>query len=199
MLKSNLSTRPFYNDRLVSLAILAGLVAGLALTAFNVTQILSLTEERSVYTQQIERDRAEAARIRTAADAVQGSVDQQQLRMLAGSTREANGLIDQRTFSWTGFFETVEQTLPLDARLIAVAPRVERGNILIAVVVVAKSVGDLQAFTEALQNTGEFYDVLVAADQLNDDGTHTATIQTGYLPARAMASPSARSAGRGGP
>jgi hypothetical protein len=199
MLKSNLSTRPFYNDRLVSLAILAGLVAGLALTAFNVTQILSLTEERSVYTQQIERDRAEAARIRTAADAVQGSVDQQQLRMLAGSTREANGLIDQRTFSWTGFFETVEQTLPLDARLIAVAPRVERGNILIAVVVVAKSVGDLQAFTEALQNTGEFYDVLVAADQLNDDGTHTATIQTGYLPARAMASPSARSAGRGRP
>jgi hypothetical protein len=199
MLKSNLSTRPFYNDRLVSLAILAGLVAGLALTAFNVTQIRSLTEERSVYTQQIDRDRAEAARIRTAADAVQGSVDQQQLRMLAGSTREANGLIDQRTFSWTGFFETVEQTLPLDARLIAVAPRVERGNILIAVVVVAKSVGDLQAFTEALQNTGEFYDVLVAADQLNDDGTHTATIQTGYLPARAMASPSARSAGRGGP
>jgi hypothetical protein len=199
MLKSNLSTRPFYNDRLVSLAILAGLVAGLALTAFNVTQILSLTEERSVYTQQIERDRAEAARIRTAADAVQGSVDQQQLRMLVGSTREANGLIDQRTFSWTGFFETVEQTLPLDARLIAVAPRVERGNILIAVVVVAKSVGDLQAFTEALQNTGEFYDVLVAADQLNDDGTHTATIQTGYLPARAMASPSARSAGRGRP
>jgi len=199
MLKSNLSTRPFYNDRLVSLAILAGLVAGLALTAFNVTQILSLTEERSVYTQQIGRDRAEAARIRTAADAVQGSVDQQQLRMLAGSTREANGLIDQRTFSWTGFFETVEQTLPLDARLIAVAPRVERGNILIAVVVVAKSVGDLQAFTEALQNTGEFYDVLVAADQLNDDGTHTATIQTGYLPARAMASPSARSAGRGRP
>ena len=199
MLKSNLSTRPFYNDRLVSLAILAGLVAGLALTAFNVTQILSLTEERSVYTQQIGRDRAEAARIRTAADAVQGSVDQQQLRMLVGSTREANGLIDQRTFSWTGFFETVEQTLPLDARLIAVAPRVERGNILIAVVVVAKSVGDLQAFTEALQNTGEFYDVLVAADQLNDDGTHTATIQTGYLPARAMASPSARSAGRGGP
>jgi len=199
MLKSNLSTRPFYNDRLVSLAILASLVAGLALTAFNVTQILSLTEERSVYTQQIERDRAEAARIRTAADAVQGSVDQQQLRMLAGSTREANGLIDQRTFSWTGFFETVEQTLPLDARLIAVAPRVERGNILIAVVVVAKSVGDLQAFTEALQNTGEFYDVLVAADQLNDDGTHTATIQTGYLPARAMASPSARSAGRGRP
>jgi hypothetical protein len=199
MLKSNLSTRPFYNDRLVSLAILAGLVAGLALTAFNVTQIRSLTEERSVYTQQIDRDRAEAARIRTAADAVQGSVDQQQLRMLAGSTREANGLIDQRTFSWTGFFETVEQTLPLDARLIAVAPRVERGNILIAVVVVAKSVGDLQAFTEALQNTGEFYDVLVAADQLNDDGTHTATIQTGYLPARAMASPSARSAGRGRP
>ena len=47
MLKGNLSTRPFYNERLVSLAF--GLIAVLAffLTVFNAGQLISLSRERA--------------------------------------------------------------------------------------------------------------------------------------------------------
>lgn len=182
MLRSNLSTRPFYNDRLVSLGIVAAIVLALALTAYNVSEIRSLSRERGVFADMIERDQIEAARLRTAAGAVQRSIDQQQLKVLGVSTREANRLIDQRTFSWTAFFEGVEKTLPLDARLVAVAPRAERGEIQIIMIVVVKSVADLKAFTDALQNTGMFYDVGPREEQVNDDGTITARIQGGYLP-----------------
>lgn len=181
MLRSNLSTRPFYNERLVSLAIALAALAGLALTAFNVTQIASLTRQRSVYARQIENDRNEAARIRTAAAAIQKSVDQRTLLVLKASTVEANGLIDQRTFSWTGFFELVETTLPFDVRLVAVSPRVEKGQFLITMVVIGRKLEDVQRFTDALQETGAFYDVGPSVQNLNEDGTLTATIQAGYL------------------
>jgi hypothetical protein len=207
MLRGNLSTRPFYNDRLVSLGILVAIVLTLALTAFNVTQIMSLTEQRSAYTTQIEHDRQEADRYRSSAAAIGKSIDQKQLTTLVASTREANRLIDQRTFSWTAFFDGVEKTLPLDARLVAVAPRVEKGAIQIVMIVVVKSVDDLEAFTKALENSGMFYDIGPREQTLNDDGTLTSRIQGGYLPpapapeAAAPAAPKAatRPGGRGRP
>ena len=204
MLRSNLSTRPFYNDRLVSLGILLVVVVTLALAAFNVTEIMSLTRERAVYAQQIEHDQNEAARYRAAAAAIQKSIDQKRLTALVASTREANRLIDQRTFSWTAFFAGVEKTLPLDARLVAVAPRVEKGAINIVMIVVFKSVGDIEAFTKALEDSGMFYDIGPREQTLNDDGTLTSRIQGGYLPPIAPPSvgpeagtPNPRAGGRG--
>jgi hypothetical protein len=108
MLKGNLSTRPFYNEKVVSLVL--GLVAlvAIALTVFNTLQLISLTRQRRVLNSHIARDRGEAARITGQADAIKRTVDQSRLLLLAGSTREANGLIDQRTFSWTEFFGLIE-------------------------------------------------------------------------------------------
>ena len=187
MLRSNLSTRPFYNERLASLAILLAILVALALTAFNVTRIVALTQQRSVFAAEIGRDQNEAARIRNAALAVQKSIDQQTMRTLVTQTREANGLIDARTFSWTAFFENIEKTLPLDARLVGVSPRVEKGQFLIAMAVIARTPDDLKAFTDALQGTGAFYDVGVATSQRNDDGTISARIEAGYLAPRTVA------------
>ena len=70
--------------------------------------------------------------------------------------------IDQRTFSWTAFFGLIEKTLPLDARLVAVSPRVERGVFKIVMLVVARRLSDVQEFIEKLKATGAFYDVVPA-------------------------------------
>jgi hypothetical protein len=199
VLRSNLSTRPFYNERLASLVILLAVLVAVALTAFNVTKIIALTGQRSVYASEIERDQNEAARIRSAATALQKSIDQQQMKTLVVQTREANGLIDARTFSWTSFFEQVEKTLPLDARIIGVTPRVEKQQIIIAIAVVSKRLEDLQAFTEALQATGVFYDIGVASQQLNEDGTFAARVEGGYLPARPAGVPAKTPVGKGRP
>lgn len=182
MLRGNLSTRPFYNERLVSLALGALAVVALALAAFNVSQLSSLSAERSELRGRIDANNAEAARIRTEADALQRSIDPMTLRALLGSTQEANRLIDERAFSWTVFFDYVEQTLPIDVRLVSVQPRVDRGVFVVTMLVIARQPAHLEAFVDNLSETGAFPDVFVTGQQRGDDGTFGATIQTGYAP-----------------
>jgi hypothetical protein len=182
VLKGNLSTRPFYNERLATLVIV--LVAGLAvlLTFFNATELVRLSSARRATQATIASDQQEAARIRGEATALQQSVDRVELGHLAVSTREANSLIDQRTFSWTAFIKLIEKTLPADVRLVMVSPRVEQGTFTVAMDVVARSLADVATFIEALRGTGAFYDAAPISQQPNDDGTYTATVQAGYLP-----------------
>ncbi len=181
MLRGNLSTRPFYNERLVTLLLLLGAVVTVALAIFNVTQIVALSRQRAAHKASEAQDRTEARRVRDAAAGLAKTVDPARLRYLSSATREANYLIDQRTFSWTAFFGHVEKTLPLDARLIAVSPRVEKGEFQIAMVVVARRRSEVRDFTEKLQATGAFYDVVTSGQQLNDDNSITATVIGTYL------------------
>src|SRR5262245_26581349 len=101
MLRGNLSTRPFYNERFVTIAMALIGLAAIALASVNVSELYALSKRRGELTAKISRDAAETRRIQSETDGLRRSVDANTLRTLAGSTREANGLIDQRTFSWT--------------------------------------------------------------------------------------------------
>lgn len=198
MLKGNLSSRPFYNERLVTLAIGVVALAALALAAFNVSQIVALSKRRSELTSRIARDAAETRRIQDETTALQHTVDIGTLRGLAGSTSEANALIDQRAFSWTVFFGLIEKKLPFDARLVAVSPKVDKGVFTVTMIVVAKTPADVAAFDDALQSDGTFYDVLPSAFQQNEDGTLTATVVSLYNPPTGVPKPP-KSTGKGQP
>ena len=180
MLRGNLATRPFYNERLVTLGIILGVVLVVALTAFNASQILSLSQQRAGFKSEQGRDDGEAATVNQGTLAVQKSVDQVRLAALARQTREANDLIDQRTFSWTVFLDNIEKTMPLDARLMSVAPRVNRGEFEISMAVNAKRFEELEDFVDKLLATGVFYDTIAGQTNQNDDGTYTARIMTRY-------------------
>ncbi|HEX5070918.1 MAG TPA: hypothetical protein VFV78_11950 [Vicinamibacterales bacterium] len=181
MLKGNLSTRPFYNEGLVNLLVLLAALGGIALTVFNVTRATQLSAERATFTQVRDTAAAEITAINAEIERQKKSVDQSAFFMLGAQTQEANSIIDERRFSWTVFFSLMEKTLPLDARLIAVAPRDERGVFRIELIVNAKTLPDIAAFLDALQQTGSFYDMATAAQQLNDDGTWTDTLSGSYL------------------
>lgn len=181
MLKSNLSTRPFYNEQLLNALLVLAAVAGLALAAFNATQLATLWSQRSAHSAKRDASKASADQIKAEAERDQQSVDRLALLSLGGATQEANSLIDERTFSWTVFFGLVEKTIPMDVRLIAVAPRDEKGSFSITMTVNAKTDEKLQAFIEALQATGSFYDLLPTGMTNIDDGTLNAVIQAGYV------------------
>src|SRR6185503_14990125 len=101
MLRANLSTRPFYNERLVTLLLVLVAVGVAALGWFNYSQFQRLSEQRRELNARIERDNAEVERIKGEAARVRQSVDYVALKKLAAETHDANLLIDQRTFSWT--------------------------------------------------------------------------------------------------
>ena len=123
MLRTNLSTRPFYNERAVRVLLgVVGLLV-LALTAFNVWRIVTLSRQNTEITQRANRDRSEADRLSQEAARVRRGLNQNELKVVAAAAREANAIIDQRTFSWTEFFNRIESTLPPDVMLSAVRPR----------------------------------------------------------------------------
>jgi hypothetical protein len=183
MLKGNLSTRPFYNERLVSLVLALIAVAGLGLAAYNATELRALSARRGELKAASDAATSEATAFNERADAVRTSLNASRLSALTVSTHEANQLIDQRTFSWTAFFDYVEKTIPMDAYLVDVAPRLEKGTFLVRMTIVSKSLDQIEAFGDALEKTGAFYDVLPTTWRPNDDGTLTSVMETAYLPA----------------
>jgi Tfp pilus assembly protein PilN len=200
MLKGNLSTRPFYNDRIVSLAIgLAALVV-VALTLINLTQLVTLSASRAAARERLQTHEQEAARIAAEAAALQGRIDRPTLVRLASSTREANRLIDERTFSWTGLLALLEDTLPPDVRLTAISPRAESGVFRVSMAIVARDLDNITEFVDALTDTGRFYDVAPTEQRLSDDGSYRAVIQAAHLPATAIpAAPGAAGSTTGSP
>ena len=181
MLRGNLATRPFYNERLVTMALAAVAIVALLFSAFNVTRVLSLSRERSRLNTRIEQNRAETEAALSRASALRASVNDATLASLAGATRTANNLIGARTFSWTSFFGLIEKTMPFDVRLVAVTPRVEEGVFKVAMVVIGRDLTDVDAFIDALSATGSFYDVAPTSQSLVDDGTYSAVISASYL------------------
>lgn len=200
MLRGNLATRPFYNERLVSLLLVVITLVVIALTLFNVTRLTSLSSRRSELRAQMNADEAEAAKIRAGAVAVQNSVDRNTLQNLAGSTRLANTLIGARTFSWTTFFGYIETAIPYDVRLTAVTPEVEKDELRVSMLLLGRRAEDIERFARALEATGAFYDVLPSVADRTEEGMQRVTLRAGYLPPKLMAPEGAgpQAAGSGG-
>jgi len=181
MLRSNLSTRPFYNERGVhwGLAVAGLLVA--AVTVFNGRELVSLSGRNTALAAGIARDEAAARDLTTQAEAVRRSLDRRELEAVTDAAREANDLIDQRTFSWTAFFNVIESTLPPDVMLTAVRPRIQQGLVSITMNVVGRQTEDLDTFMAALEETGAFADLLPRQEEIGDDGMHRAVLIGRYL------------------
>ena len=185
MLRTNLSTRPFYNARAVQ-AVLGGLtILVVAITLYNLVSMVRLTlQQRSLGASAIQAER-DARQMRDEAVAIRSRIDAKELNVIAGEAREANAIIDQRTFSWTELFQTFETTLPPDVRITAVQPRLEsNGNFNVGIVVQARRAEDVDAFVEALEKSGSFKGVLPHEDRVNDDGVLEAVVDGLYVAAR---------------
>jgi Tfp pilus assembly protein PilN len=189
MIRTNLSTRPFYNVRAVqvALSILAAIVVGI--TLFNVIRIVTLLSSQQTLGATADESEREAARLRSEASRIRAQINPAELETVATAAREANNLIDQRAFSWTELFSQFEATLPDDVRITAVQPRLEKGVFIVAVAIEARRAEDLDAFIEALEMTGNFHNVLATETQTNAENLLEAIVEGIYQPPSRTASP----------
>lgn len=189
MLRTNLSTRPFYNERAVHAVLTLVAILVLAVTVFNVTRIVRLSRLNTDLSTGAARDQAEAERLAGEAGAVRRAIDQKELAAVAYAAREANALIDYRTFSWTAFFNYIETTLPPDVMLVSVRPSVDHEQTRVAMTVLSRRSEDIDEFVEKLEATGAFEDVIPAqADQTNE-GLQRAVLESVYTGVGAEAEP----------
>jgi Tfp pilus assembly protein PilN len=187
MIRTNLSTRPFYNERAVRqwLALIA-LVVAIA-TVFNVTRVLKYSRSGTEQGTHASRDEARAADLRRQATQLRGAVDIRQIERASTEARQANELIDRRTFSWTELFNRFETTLPDDVRIIAVRPHIEQGQaIMIDIMVLARRVEDVKTFMDNLEATGAFPALRPVDDHTDEQlGLVQATLEARYVPSAA--------------
>ncbi len=170
MIRTNLATRPFYNERIVNLWLLLLAVLVAAATIFNVTRVRSDSGSNTELASQATQNIARTNELRRTAATLRASLDAHQIESVSTDARAANNLIDRRTFSWTALFNTFEMTLPDDVRITAVRPAVDREHrITLTVAVVAKTVKDVNQFMQRLDATGAFKDLYVTEERPNED------------------------------
>jgi len=181
MLRTNLATRPFYNDRGVRIAIGAVALVALGLTIFNAAEVWRLQSQNRELGQAVARNEQQARQLRDKASVIRQSLNREELTATELKAREANQLIDRRAFSWTELLNQFQATLPPDVRIAAVQPQIDRdGRLLVAVTVVSRRLEDLDAFIEALEATGSFSGVLSRQDTAEEDGTLLSVVQGYY-------------------
>ena len=183
MIRTNLSTRPFYNERIVRLWLVTIALATLAATAFNVSRVMRYSRSDTRLATQASRDETRAADLRQQAVRLRASVDPKQVDYAAADARQANELIDRRTFSWTELFNRFETTLPDEVRIASVRPRVDRDHgFMLVINVTAKSVDDVNSFIVNLENTGAFMNIRPADERTDEAGMVQSSLEAVYLP-----------------
>jgi hypothetical protein len=183
VIRANLATRPFYNERVVNLWILLLALLVVVATIVNVTRVRYDSGSNTELAAQAAQDEARAAELRRTAAQLRASLDARQIQAVSVDAREANTLIDRRTFSWTALFNRFETTLPDDVRITAVRPTIDRDRrINLSVTVLAKTVGDITEFMSRLDDTGAFQNLFSSQERPNEDNQIESALQMIYVP-----------------
>jgi hypothetical protein len=118
--------------------------------------------------------------LRQSASNVRRGINQKELELVVDSAREANALIDQRTFSWTAFFNRIESTIPPDVMLSSVRPLVKDGVTRVYLVVLSRRPEDIDEFMEKLEATGAFDDLVPSQEDRTETGLVRVLIESVY-------------------
>jgi Tfp pilus assembly protein PilN len=176
----NLASRPFRNERLPALLLALGFTAAGAITIKQAIAVRALMPGRtSSLARQVAELENERERLRQ---------EQSQLRaprpeasVLAQWTL-VKDLVDSRTFSWSGLFSFLEETLPKGVRLVSIAPKFEEGERTVQIVGVARTHEDLLEFIKVLEDRPEFDDVLPQNRDVNEQNLIDFRLTMAYRP-----------------
>lgn len=173
----NLATRPFYNERAVHLVLAALGLAIVAILALEVVRFAALSRAFGELTLAAETAESEAAAVATRTSRLEREMPGDATTALVLATEEVNRLIEQRLFSWTAFFNVIEQTLPAGVMLTAVRPDADEAGTSVDLAVIGRTVADVEDFIRRLEETGVFADVLARQGELNEEGMYRAQLR----------------------
>ena len=176
MLKLNLATRPFYNERVIdSVLLLLGIVALVLMVAGGRT-VFQLSNTYTDVVRMAELSETQVGTVTQEMVALNQSVSEDELEAVSLSAGEANRLIDQRVFSWTELFNIIEQTLPNRVMLTGLRPIRNSGSMTLTIGVIGERITDIEQFIEDLEATGSVGNVLAREEQRTEDGMYSAQL-----------------------
>ena len=183
---ANLASRPFGNERLPALLLLAGLLALLAISVQQALLVRRLLPD------------AAAARL---AEAAALETDVAKLRS-DGATLRGPGpdkaslarwialkeMVDLRSFAWTALLGRLEKTVPPGVRLMSVSPGWEKGRLRLGLRVLAQTSDAGFELVQALEDQPDFDEVYPLSKQADSGGgAYQLELTMLYLPSAAPA------------
>lgn len=177
----NLATRPFYNERAVHLFV--GLIAALGIAFFVAggLEMARLARDRTETMFRVEQADLVRAELISRTEQAIGKSTPDALDALNVDVQEVSELIDRRVFSWTAFFNLLEESLPEDVRVTELRPEIADGAVSVSIGVLGRDLATISDFVQSLERSGDFRDVLTRQAELSDQGIYRATIQGRYL------------------
>jgi Tfp pilus assembly protein PilN len=181
MLRTNLSTRPFYNERGIHVGLALAAIVVIGLTVFNLTQIVILTRQQADLNERAVVAETRAQQLLAHAGGVRRELNPKEMDQVSSAAREANTLIGERLFSWTELLNRLETTLPDDVRITSMRPIIDKdGKVVIAMTVLGRRVEDVNQFMQNLEGTGAFTDAFTRDETSTEDGLRQASIEAHY-------------------
>lgn len=185
MIRTNLATRPFYNERAALLLLGAFALVVLLVSVLNAYRITDLTGRNRALAGRVSAAETQTDQLRRSAASIRRSIDARELAAISNAAREANAIVGARTFSWTDLFHRLETTLPAGVRIVKITPSVDDdGEMVVTIIVVARRVDDIDTFLERLEGTGTFGPMLSRRELTNEEGFIEATLEGRYGPGR---------------
>lgn len=182
MLRTNLATRPFYNERVAQLVLAVAGAAALALLAAGIARGVDVARSHAALTAAAEAAERETAQLAGRTSSVRRAIEAGEVESIVDAVAEANRLVDQRTFSWTEFFNVIDRTLPSGVMLTAIRPEHGEDGVSVAVGVIGRRIADIDEFIGLLEGTGVFADVLAREEEMLEDGMYRARLAGRYRP-----------------
>ena len=173
----NLATRPFYNDRAVHLVLGVLGLAVVAVLAAGAVRLAELSRTQRALTLEADAAERETAAVSNRTARLEREMPGDALAALAAAAEEVNRLVERRLFSWTAFFNVIEQTLPAGVMLTAVRPDTDEEGTSVDLAVVGRTVADVEDFIRRLEESGVLADVLARQGERNDEGMYRAQLR----------------------
>lgn len=175
--RTNLATRPFYNDRAVHLALAAVGLAVAAVFLAGGLRLVELSRTHRALTVRAEAAEREAAAVAARAARHERAVPAGAPDVSNVAAEEVQRLIAARLFSWTAFFNVIERTLPAGVMLTAVRPEADEGGTSVDLAVVGRTVADVEEFIRRLEGSGHLRDVLARQGERGEEGMYRARLR----------------------
>ena len=182
MLRINLSTRPFYNERLVSICLWILIVVVVFLTVFNFRTAAKLSSQHTELSERLRRAKDSTDEISEQLSRIERDVNPEILDAILTAGREVDLLIERHLFSWTEFFNQIESSLPPDVMMTTLRPEIEDKTLNVFINVLAKSVADIDGFVSRLEERGTFAEILITQEERTGTGLYSAAMRGRYIP-----------------
>jgi Tfp pilus assembly protein PilN len=165
----NFSRAPFVNERAPRLVFGLALVLTAALTATHGYLLTRyLLREQEDLDVRVNAIRGEIQKTDEALAQNQTSLARDQTALGDERTGFLVRLYRQKSFSWTGLFNELEAITPASVRVTSIAPAEEKGEIMVTLTVVGRTLQDILEMVRALESSS-FFATVFPVDEANLD------------------------------